>query len=198
MAETRDVRGVEWVLLYSLTRRHKRAAAGNTRRRAPPENPEGTSMRNLSIISTRVHVWTASRSAVHSTPPRVLIVDDYIDSADALTAFLDHTGFAARAAYNGCDALKVANEWRPDSIVLDIAMPGLSGLAVAKTLRETPETASVPLLAYTACEPESDYDELRAGGFDAVCAKPMDPLMIVKILTMLLGTAAMSRAYAAR
>lgn len=154
-------------------------------------------MRNISIISARVHVWTAARGASHSMPPRILIVDDYIDSADALAAFLDNTGFETRAAYNGCDALEIANAWHPDSIVLDIAMPGLSGLAVAKTLRESPDTASVPLLAYTACEPEpgNDYDELRVGGFDAVCPKPIDPLMIVKILTMLLGTATMSRAY---
>jgi len=153
-------------------------------------------MHNLSMFSTRVHIWTAARSAARSMPPRVLIVDDYIDSADALAAFLDNTGFETRTAYNGCDALRTASEWHPDSVVLDIAMPDLSGLAVAKTLRESPDMASVPLLAYTACEPEGDYDELRAGGFDAVCAKPIDPLMIVKILTMLLGTAAMSRAYA--
>ena len=150
-------------------------------------------MRHSTFTPGRSQVWTSARRAAQSVPPRVLVVDDYIDSADALAAFLDNTGFDTRVAYNGCDALKIVNEWHPDSVVLDIAMPGLSGLAVAKTLRGSHETASVPQLAYTAYEPDDNYLELRTDGFDAVCAKPIDPLMVVKILTMLLGSAAMNR-----
>ncbi len=151
-------------------------------------------MRSTPFSPTRSQVWTATRVAAQSMPPRILIVDDYIDSADALAAFLDNAGFETRVAYNGCDALKIANEWRPDGLVLDIAMPGLSGLAVARTLRETASTARVPLLAYTAYEADDDYEALRAGGFDGVCAKPTDPLMVVNILTTLLGPAALKRA----
>jgi len=142
---------------------------------------------------TRSRIWTAARFVAQSAPPRVLVVDDYIDSADVLAAFLSNHGFAARVAYNGCDALQIANEWHPDSVVLDVAMPGLSGLAVARTLRESPGTASVPLLAYTACDPGDNYAELRESGFDGVCAKPIDPLVVVDILATLLGTVALSR-----
>ncbi len=124
-------------------------------------------MHDRTFTPTRSRVWTAARFAAHSMPPRVLVVDDYIDSADALAAFLANSGFDTRVAYNGCDALKIANEWRPDSVVLDIAMPGVSGLAVA----------------------------LRAGGFDGVCAKPIDPLMVVDILTTLLAMPALKRGY---
>lgn len=155
-------------------------------------------MRMRSFRPTRSHVWTAARFVAHSNPPRVLVVDDFIDSADSLAAFLGSTGFETRVAYNGCDALKIANEWHPDGVVLDIAMPGVSGLAVARTLRESPETASVPLLAYTAYETDDNYDELRAGGFDAVCAKPVDPMMIVEILTLLLGTVPTNRTFTIR
>lgn len=143
-------------------------------------------------MPARSHIWTAAHFVAHSIPPRVLVVDDFIDSADSLAAFLGSIGFDTRVAYNGCDALKVTNEWHPDGIVLDVAMPGVSGLAVARTLRESPETASVPLLAYTAYETDDNYDELRVGGFDAVCAKPVDPMTIVKILTLLMGAAPMS------
>jgi CheY-like chemotaxis protein len=152
-------------------------------------------MHDRTFTSTRSRVWTAARFAAHSMPPRVLVVDDYIDSADALAAFLANSGFDTRVAYNGCDALKIANEWRPDSVVLDIAMPGVSGLAVARTLRESPGTACVPLLAYTAYEAGDNYAELRAGGFDGVCAKPIDPLMVVDILTTLLAMPALKRGY---
>ena len=130
-------------------------------------------MDNRTFTPPRSQVWTAARFIAHALPPRVLVVDDFIDSADALAAFLANTGFETRVAYNGCDALKIANEWRPDSIVLDIAMPGVSGLAVARTLRESPATADVPLLAYTACETSDDYAELRESGFDGVCEKPI-------------------------
>lgn len=151
-------------------------------------------MHNRTFTPPRSQVWTAARFIAHALPPRVLVVDDFIDSADALAAFLANTGFDTRVAYNGCDALKIANEWRPDSIVLDIAMPGVSGLAVARTLRESPATAQVPLLAYTACETGDNYAELRASGFDGVCEKPIDPLLVVEILTTLLGTTARHQA----
>ncbi|ACC73115.1 response regulator [Paraburkholderia phymatum] len=151
-------------------------------------------MRSRTFTPTRSQVWTRARFIAQSFPPRVLIVDDYIDSADALAAFLAATGFETRVAYNGCDALQIANEWHPDSIVLDIAMPGVSGLAVARALRESPSTASVPLLAYTAYETGDNYALLRNGGFDAVCPKPVDPLTVVDILATLLGTGALHRA----
>ncbi|MBP0590574.1 response regulator [Paraburkholderia sp. LEh10] len=152
-------------------------------------------MRHAIYSPARSQIWTAARFVAQSCPPRVLVVDDYMDSADALAAFLDNVGFDTRVAYNGCDALKIANEWRPDSVVLDIAMPGVSGLAVARTLRESPATASVPLLAYTACDADDNYEELRASGFDAVCSKPVDPVMVVRILTLLLGSVAINRAH---
>ena len=152
-------------------------------------------MHNRTFTPTRSRVWTEARFIARSVPPRVLIVDDYIDSADALAIFLAGYGFDTCVAYNGCDALTIANEWQPDSVVLDVAMPGLSGLAVARTLRESPATASVPLLAYTAYETGDNYAELRDGGFDGVCAKPVDPWMVLDILAMLLDTAALRRAY---
>ena len=144
---------------------------------------------------TRSRVWTAARFIAQSIPPRVLIVDDYADCADALAAFLATAGFDTRVAYNGGDALQIANDWHPDSIVLDIAMPGVSGLTVARSLRESPATASVPLLAYTAYETGDNYAQLRDGGFDGVCAKPIDPLMVVEILATLLGTTARTRLF---
>ncbi|HWT35226.1 MAG TPA: response regulator [Paraburkholderia sp.] len=155
-------------------------------------------MRSRTFTPTRSQVWTAARFIAQSIPPRVLIVDDYVDSADALAAFLATSGFETRVAYNGCDVLAIANEWHPDSIVLDIAMPGVSGLAVARTLRGSPATASVPLLAYTAYETGDNYAQLRDGGFDGVCAKPIDPLMVAEILATLLGTAALNHVYSFR
>jgi DNA-binding response OmpR family regulator len=145
------------------------------------------------FTTSRNRAWIPPQAIAHSIPPRVLVVDDYIDSADALAAFLDVAGFDCRVAYNGCDALKTANEWHPDCIVLDIVMPGLSGLAVARTLRESATTASVSLLAYTAYETDNDYEDLRRGGLDAVCSKPADPVEVMKLLSALLGTSTPSR-----
>src|ERR1700757_3697722 len=93
----------------------------------------GHSMHDRTFTPTRSRVWTVARFAAHSMPPRMLLVDDYIDSADALAAFLANSGFDTRVAYNGYDALKIANEWHPDSVVLDIAMPGVSGLGGGHT-----------------------------------------------------------------
>nr|WKF60776.1 Alkaline phosphatase synthesis transcriptional regulatory protein PhoP [Paraburkholderia busanensis] len=132
----------------------------------------------------RSEVWTGRRAG-HALPEqRVLVVDDYIDTADALCTSLLVHGFDARAAYGGCEALQIAAAWRPHTIVLDVAMPDLSGLAVATAVRQIPALADCLLVAYTA-QAETDYEVIRESGFDALCAKPASPKWLVRLLEAL-------------
>lgn len=114
-------------------------------------------------------------------PVRVLVVDDSHASADALSAWLRSGGMSVRTVYHGSDALKEAKEWLPDCIVLDVAMPGLSGIGVAAALRRVEATATIPLLAFTAFDIDDRIAEMKAAGFNAVCRKPAE-------LTLLEGT----------
>ncbi|SDR54249.1 Response regulator receiver domain-containing protein [Paraburkholderia fungorum] len=110
----------------------------------------------------------------HETAMRVLVVDDSRPSADALSAYLQGGGMCVRTVYHGSDALSVARTWIPHCIVLDVAMPGLSGIGVAAALKRIAATAKIPLLAYTAFDTEDYLGEMKAVGFDIICRKPAE------------------------
>jgi CheY-like chemotaxis protein len=105
-------------------------------------------------------------------PLRVLVVDDSRPSADALSAYLQAGGMSVRTVYHGSDALREARAWIPDCIVLDVAMPGLSGIGVASALRRIAATGKIPLLAFTAFDTADLVREMKEVGFDAICRKP--------------------------
>nr|WP_324250966.1 response regulator [Paraburkholderia saeva] len=113
---------------------------------------------------------------------RVLVVDDYHDAADALQMLLDADGFECRAVHDPLDVCTIAGEWQPFAVVLDIAMPGLDGLELARRLRADPQTSHMLLIACTAFASTEDKARARAAGFDAHCAKPLTPERIIRVL----------------
>lgn len=121
------------------------------------------------------------------TALRVLVVDDCSASADALSAYLQAGGMSVKTVYHGSDALRAAKEWMPDCIVLDIAMPGLSGIGVAASLRRQEATAKIPLLAFTAYDTADQLREMSDAGFDAICTKPADPRKLECLIADLAG-----------
>lgn len=124
---------------------------------------------------------------LNSEPVRVLVVDDSRPSADALSAYLQAGGMSVRTVYHGSDALREAKAWIPDCIVLDVAMPGLSGIGVAAALRRTESTKKIPLLAFTAFDTADYLREMQEVGFDAVCRKPAELTQLENIIFRLLG-----------
>jgi PAS domain S-box-containing protein len=116
---------------------------------------------------------------------RVLVVDDNNDSADSLAVWLDLVGHDVRTAYDGRQALALAQELRPDVILLDIGMPGMSGYEVARRLRESPETRDVLLLAMTGWGQDEDRRLSQEAGFDEHLVKPLDPKALEQRLTEL-------------
>lgn len=119
---------------------------------------------------------TGGQRECHSSavPVRVLVVDDSRPSADALSAYLQAGGMSVRTVYHGSDAVREAKAWLPDCIVLDVAMPGLSGIGVAAALRRIEATGKIPLLAFTAFDTADYIREMKEVGFDAVCRKPAE------------------------
>jgi CheY-like chemotaxis protein len=107
----------------------------------------------------------------------ILIVDDYVDALDAWQLLLQAAGFDVVTAASGEEALTRTDRAAPDLIVLDVELPGLSGLDVAQRLRSEERTRHIPLIATTG---RTDVSDLRgAGGFDAVLIKPCDPATLV-------------------
>jgi PAS domain S-box-containing protein len=103
---------------------------------------------------------------------RVLVVDDNADAAESLAALLELNGHATRIANNGDDAVRTAHEFRPEIVFLDIGMPGKDGYAVAKELRDSPQTRHAVLVALTGWGAKDDRARSRKAGFDHHLTKP--------------------------
>ncbi len=105
---------------------------------------------------------------------RILVVDDNRDAADSLGLVLELAGHEARVAYDGPSALVAAREFRPDVVLLDIGLPGMSGYEVAQRLRQEAGLANALLVAMTGFGQPEDRQRSQAAGFHAHCVKPAD------------------------
>jgi two-component system OmpR family response regulator len=100
-------------------------------------------------------------------PVRVLVVDDEPNLADLLTMALRYEGWDVRSAHDGLGAVRVARDFKPDAVVLDVMLPDLNGLEVMRRLRD--DSPDVPVLFLTAKDAVEDrIAGLTAGGDDYV------------------------------
>jgi len=117
----------------------------------------------------------------------VLVVEDNADSRDMLCAMLMHEGLACHGAPDGLAALRLIEEVSPDVVILDVGLPGIDGLEVARRIRTNPRHARVRLVALTGYGQAADRHRARAAGFDQHLTKPADPTAIRQILAKLGG-----------
>jgi hypothetical protein len=113
---------------------------------------------------------------------RILIVDDNADAADALEALLRSLGHDTMVAYDGVQALHLAEGFRPDIVLLDIGLPGLSGYEVARRLRAMGGPKPKKIIAITGWGQEGDRTLSREAGFDVHLVKPVDEAELRGIL----------------
>jgi PAS domain S-box-containing protein len=106
---------------------------------------------------------------------RVLVVDDNVDAAESIGMLIRLWGHEVRVAYNGPQALKAAEEYRPEVVVLDIGLPGMSGYEVARQLRQRPQFEKALLVAVTGYGQDEDRRRSGEAGFDHHLTKPVDP-----------------------
>jgi PAS domain S-box-containing protein len=106
---------------------------------------------------------------------RVLVVDDNVDAADSAAMLLRLVGHQVEIAHNGAAALDLAARFRPDVILLDIGLPGMSGYDVARALRARPEHQNTIVAAITGYGQEDDRKRSREAGFDCHLTKPLAP-----------------------
>ncbi len=120
--------------------------------------------------------------------PKVLIVDDEPDLRDLLVYNLQREGYTVIEAADGVEALEKAEAEQPDAIVLDVMMPGLSGLDVCRRLRESANLRKTPILMLTALDATDDYVRGLDVGADAYLSKDVDmPVLISQIRALMRG-----------
>jgi len=104
--------------------------------------------------------------------PTILIVDDSHDSANTLRSLFDSHGYKTHVVYDGVEALEAAKIHLPDVILLDLGMPNLDGVHVARFFREDEKLKDKVLIAVTGYADEMHRTQCEAAGFDYVFPKP--------------------------
>ena len=128
----------------------------------------------------------ADGTVIRSVGQRILVVDDNVDAAETLVMLLELSGYEARTAFGGRQALDVAMTFRPDAVFLDIGLPDMTGYDVARQLLAHATTASAKLIALTGWGTDSDILKSKMAGFHAHLTKPIDPEAVDALLATLL------------
>ena len=117
---------------------------------------------------------------------KILVCDNEPPLRALVRATLDESRYEVIEAQDGDEALWVTREHRPDLIVLDMMMPGRSGLEVVEELRRDPELAQTPVVMLTARAQSSDREAVVSAGADRFLAKPFSPVELISVVDELL------------
>jgi PAS domain S-box-containing protein len=129
----------------------------------------------------------ASDAAVREGPRpatakrRVLVVDDNADAAESLAQMIEIFGHDIEIAFDGPSAIEMARARRPDIVLCDIGLPGMSGYEVAQALRAEHD-GTIRLIAISGYAQPDDIQKAMESGFEAHLAKPADPEKIETLL----------------
>jgi PAS domain S-box-containing protein len=113
---------------------------------------------------------------------RVLIVEDNADAREGLRMLLIHFGHDVETSEDAPSGLEKLRTFRPDVALIDIGLPGVDGYALARMVRDTPETRATRLIALTGYGQHEDRQKALAAGFDSHLTKPIDPTRLEQVL----------------
>jgi PAS domain S-box-containing protein len=122
------------------------------------------------------------RRAMTNDRYRILVVDDSTDGRESMAELLRLAGHDVSEAADGPAALRVAQEFRPHVVLLDIGLPGMDGFEVATRLRQMPETQNAVLVALTGYGQPEIVNRSKQVGFNHHLVKPMHPNALEELL----------------
>jgi two-component system, cell cycle response regulator DivK len=112
----------------------------------------------------------------------VLIVEDHELNLKLLQDLLEAQGYETLQTGDGLEALDLARQRLPDLILMDIQLPGVSGLDVIRWLKEDPRTRHIPVVAVTAFAMTGDEKKVLDSGADAYVSKPISVLAFLSTI----------------
>jgi PAS domain S-box-containing protein len=121
------------------------------------------------------------RPRVETGTPRVLIIDDDAAVRDLLTRSLSADGFAVQSATNGEEGVRLAKEWKPTAITLDVLMPGTDGWAVLRALKADAELADIPVIMLSIVGDQNRALGIALGASEFL-TKPVDRSRLTTLL----------------
>jgi two-component system cell cycle response regulator DivK len=108
-----------------------------------------------------------------SSAPTILIVEDNELNMRLFTDILQASGYQTLQTGDGAEAVELAEEHRPDLILMDMRLPGISGLEATQIIKERDHLRHIPIIAITASALKGDEQRILAGGCDGFIAKPI-------------------------
>lgn len=132
------------------------------------------------VVASSTEEQVATAGTVE--PLRILVADDNADAAASLAMLLKMNGHEVRTAFDGEEALRIAQELEPDVALLDIGMPLLDGYEVCRRLRASPFGRDMTIVALTGWGQTEDRERSRAAGFDRHLVKPADLREVEELL----------------
>ncbi len=124
---------------------------------------------------------------------KVLVVDDNEASAVTLGWAVEAEGYDVRTVLSGQAALDLAKDFRPDIVLLDLGMPGMSGFDVCRALRNDPDFTHIKIIAQTGWGDESARKRTAESGFDLHMVKPVNIDVLHDMLDLLARSIRLSR-----
>lgn len=118
----------------------------------------------------------------------VLVVEDSDPIRTAFTILLEESGYDVAAAPNGAEAVRMAEAQTPDLVLLDLGLPDIPGVEVARRIKAGP-ARKVPVVALTGRDDDADREALRAAGCAAYLVKPVDTQKLIQSLPGYIGRA---------
>jgi CheY-like chemotaxis protein len=124
------------------------------------------------VLSTQEHCQAAPRKQLRQ---QILVVDNNANTAETLAMLLRQWGHEVAVAHDGPEAVSLAQESHPKTVLLDMALPGMDGYEVARRLRTQVGLREALLIALTGCQDEGNPNRFRDAGLHALLAKPIAP-----------------------
>lgn len=121
-----------------------------------------------------------------ASAPTILVADDDADQRALYAEILTSAGYRVLQASDGESALTLARSERPDLMLMDVTMPGVSGWNAVRALREDPTTLAIPIIVVTGLVDSWDRDVSIAAGADSHLTKPVHPELLLSELRRIL------------
>jgi CheY-like chemotaxis protein len=139
----------------------------------------------LSTEGAVVQPAATSETATERGGPsqEVLVVDDNADAAQTLALLLEQWGHHVHVAHNGSEAVEAARAHRPDTVFLDIRLPGADGIEVAQQLRRQAGLDKAVMIGITGYDPVDILERSRQSDFQRLLTKPVSPETLQELLS---------------